>query len=112
MTDPVREVLAANIKKYREALGVSQMQLAEKADISTSLVASIETCTKFPSSTSLNKLCKAFNVEIHHLFLPASDSNTGNTARYVAYGKLRNQIKKDIREAIDTRFQEFLTEEK
>ena len=109
MIDPIREILAANIKKCRQALGFSQMQLAEKAGISTSLVASIETGKKFPSSTSLNKLRKAFNVEIHQLFLPVTDSSQ-NTARYIYYGKLRSQLQKDIRETIDTRFQEFLTE--
>ena len=112
MIDPIREVLAANIKKYRHALGFSQMQLAEKADISTSLVASIETGKKFPSSSSLNKLTKALNVEIHQLFVPATDTSNQTAARYTNYGKLRNQLKKDIRETIDTRFQEFLTEDK
>ena len=109
MVDPIREILAANIKRYRQALGFSQMKLAEKAGISTSLVASIETGKKFPSSSSLNKLRKAFNVEIHQLFLPVTDSSQ-STARYINYGKLRSQLQKDIRETIDTRFQEFLTE--
>ena len=109
MVDPIREILAANIKRYRQALGFSQMKLAEKAGISTSLVASIETGKKFPSSTSLNKLRKAFNVEIHQLFLPETDSSNQNSGRYMKYGKLRSQLKKDIREMIDSRFQEFLT---
>ena len=108
MKDPIREVLAANIKKYREALGLSQMQLAEKADISTSLVASIETCTKFPSSTTLNKLTKAFNVDAYQLFLPADMDNT-NATRYTHIGRLRQQLKRDIKGTIDSRFKEFLT---
>ena len=110
MSDPIREVLAANIKRLRKALGLSQMQLADKAGLSTSLIASIETGKKFPSSSSLSKLCRAFNVEIHQLFLPVTDSSNQNTARYMKYGKLRNQLQKDIRETIDARFQEFLAE--
>ena len=107
MVDPIREILAANIKRYRQALGFSQMQLAEKSGISTSLVASIETGKKFPSSSSLNKLCKALSVEVHQLFLPANDSSNQNIAKYMKYGKLRSQLQKAIHETIDTRFQEF-----
>lgn len=112
MNDPVRELLAANIKQFRQALGLSQMQLAEKADISTSLIASIETCKKFPSSTTLNKLCTAFNVKVHQLFQPAEGDSNDTIQYYKKYGNLRDQIHGDISKILNDRFNEFLLKEK
>ena len=108
MTDSVREILATNIKRYRQALGYSQMQLAEQADISTSHVASIETGTKFPSSTTLHKLCKAFNLEVHELFLPEGQEDA-DLHRYLKHGELRRQLQDEISAIIDSRFENFLT---
>lgn len=108
MTDPIREILAANMKRYRQTLGYSQMHLAERADISTSLVASIETGTKFPSSATLSKLCSAFNLDVHQLFLPEGHEDA-NLKRYLKHGELRQQLQDEISAIIDSRFEDFLT---
>ncbi|NCN05097.1 MAG: helix-turn-helix transcriptional regulator [Spirochaetales bacterium] len=110
MHDPVRELLAANIKQYRQALGQSQIQLAEKADISTSLLASIETCKKFPSSVTLNKLCDALNVKVHQLFQPIDKKTDEAIKYYLKYGTLRDQIQEDILKVLQDRFGNFLTD--
>ena len=43
MGDTIRRILAANLKIYRKAHDISQMELAELAGLSTSLIAAIET---------------------------------------------------------------------
>jgi transcriptional regulator with XRE-family HTH domain len=74
-------------------------------------VASIETGTKFPSSTTLSKLCSAFNLDVHQLFLPVEQEDT-NLERYLNQGELRQQLQDEISAIIDTRFQDFLTKSK
>ena len=45
----IREVLALNLKKHRQARGWSQAKLAEKVGTSTHYIGMLETKTKFPS---------------------------------------------------------------
>ena len=55
----VQSVLAYNIKKYRNTKGLTQEQLAEKAETSTNYLGSIETGKKYPSPQMIDKLAKA-----------------------------------------------------
>ncbi|MCK5201669.1 MAG: helix-turn-helix transcriptional regulator [Spirochaetales bacterium] len=71
MADKVRVILAANLKRYCVSFGYSQMKIAS---VSTSLIASIETHKKFPSSTSINKLSQAFSIEPYELFKEESST--------------------------------------
>ena len=86
MGDKVRHILAANLRIYRKAHDISQMQLAERAGLSTSLIAAIETEKKFPSSTAIQKLSDA----------------------YIGLGKLKKQIKSEVASVIETSFGAFL----
>ena len=67
MTD-VRTLLARNIKHYREILGISQMDLAEKVGCSPTLIGKIEIMKRFPSADNINRIAKALNVKISDLF--------------------------------------------
>ncbi|MHB9295756.1 hypothetical protein PilKf_01504 [Pillotina sp. SPG140] len=64
----MREILARNFKINRQKLGLTQEQLAEKADVSTHYIAMIETCNKYPKPEMLERLAKALAVEPHQLF--------------------------------------------
>jgi transcriptional regulator with XRE-family HTH domain len=64
----IREILARNFKVNRQKLGLTQEQLAEKADVSTHYIAMIETCNKYPKPEMLERLAKALEVEPHQLF--------------------------------------------
>ena len=64
----IRALLAANIKKRRKHLGISQAILAEKAETSTHYIAQIEQRKKFPSSEMLERLAKALEVDSPDLF--------------------------------------------
>jgi transcriptional regulator with XRE-family HTH domain len=69
----IREILARNFKVNRQKLGLTQEQLAEKADVSTHYIAMIETRNKYPKPEMLERLAKALEVEPHQL-LSVSDT--------------------------------------
>jgi transcriptional regulator with XRE-family HTH domain len=69
----IREVLASNLKEYRRKSGFSQDNLAERAEISTQYLATVETCRKFPTPEVLERLAAALEIEAHELFyMPAA----------------------------------------
>ena len=64
----VQSVLAYNIKKCRKTKGLTQEQLAEKAQTSTNYLGSIETGKKYPSPQMMDKLAKALDIKPLELF--------------------------------------------
>ena len=71
-----RELLAKNLKENRRKLGITQSQLAEKADISTNFLAMIELKQKFPSPEILDRLASALEIDPQELFSsPSSPEN-------------------------------------
>jgi transcriptional regulator with XRE-family HTH domain len=64
----IRDVLAANIKKYRHDRGWSQAVLAEKSGTSTKYIGLLETRAKFPSSEMIHKLASALGIDPTELF--------------------------------------------
>jgi len=89
----IREVLAFNIKKYRKMLGLTQPQLAEKADVSTHYIAMIETCNKYPKPEMLERIAKALEIEPNQLF---SSSDTYDEA----LERLHQTIVSDLQQAL------------
>jgi len=101
MTD-VRVLLAKNIKCYREILGISQMELAEKIGCSPTLIGKIEIMKRFPSADTLNRIVEAFKVAPSELFVNAGESETINAIKFLQERK--DLLKKKILEAIDEEF--------
>ena len=66
----LRAVLAANIKKYRNRRGWSQLVLAEKINISANYLSAVETGKGWVTSLTLVKLAKVLDIEVFELFLP------------------------------------------
>jgi transcriptional regulator with XRE-family HTH domain len=64
----LRALLAANIKKRRKSLGISQTVLAEKVGTSTHYIGQIEQKKKFPSSEMLERLASALEFDSPELF--------------------------------------------
>jgi transcriptional regulator with XRE-family HTH domain len=72
----IREVLAANLKKYRQARGWSQAKLAEKTGTSTQYIGMLEIKGKFPSSAMIHKLAAALGIDPTELFSMEIDPET------------------------------------
>jgi transcriptional regulator with XRE-family HTH domain len=64
----IRDVLAANLKGFRQARGWSQALLAEKAKTSTNYIGMLENAIKFPSSEMIQKLAFALGIDPTDLF--------------------------------------------
>ncbi|MDR1249256.1 MAG: helix-turn-helix transcriptional regulator [Treponema sp.] len=64
----IRKVLAANIKTYRNALGLSQSRLAEQVDTATHYIAMIEGGKNFPSAEMIERIAAALGKDSVDLF--------------------------------------------
>jgi len=64
----IRDVLAANLKQFRQARGWSQAYLAEKTETSTNYIGMLENSVKFPSSEMIQKLAYALGIDPTDLF--------------------------------------------
>jgi transcriptional regulator with XRE-family HTH domain len=64
----IRDVLASNLKRFRQAWGWSQALLAEKAETSTNYIGMLENTVKFPSSEMIQKLAFALGIDPTALF--------------------------------------------
>jgi transcriptional regulator with XRE-family HTH domain len=99
----IREILARNFKVNRRKLGLTQEQLAEKADVSTHYIAMIETCNKYPKPEMLERLARALEVEPHQLF-SVSDTFDESLER------LRQAIVIDMKQVVREAIQETLVD--
>jgi transcriptional regulator with XRE-family HTH domain len=64
----IRDVLAKNMKAYRNALGLSQAKLAERVDTSTHYIGMIEVKNNFPSPEMLERIAAALGIDTLDLF--------------------------------------------
>jgi len=86
----LRQILSKNIKSLRSQRSLSQIELAEKADISIPFLSNIERNNKWPHPETLVKIAKALDVEVHILFqkkMPIQPAIARNTLK---------QFKKDV----------------
>ncbi|MGY8605109.1 helix-turn-helix transcriptional regulator [Komagataeibacter sp. AV436] len=63
----IREILAANLKRYRRERGVSQEELAHLAEIDRTYISSLERCQYAASIEVVDRLAKALGVEAYDL---------------------------------------------
>lgn len=64
----LKKLFGKRIAKLRNNLGLTQMQLAEKLEMSSSAIAEIETGITFPKTDTIEKLRKVFGCEYMDLF--------------------------------------------
>ena len=64
----LRQLLGANIKLYRNACGLSQSKLAEKAGTATNYISAIEGGRRFPSVEILERIAFVLGIDTPELF--------------------------------------------
>jgi len=69
----LRLILAANLKKHRKMLNLSQEKLAEIANLSWQTVNSIECHRTWVSDKTLESLADALKIDTYQLLLPVID---------------------------------------
>ena len=73
----IREVLARNLRIYRQQRGLSQEELAHKADIDRTYVSALERCVYGVSIDVLDRLAVALSIEAADL-LQRTPPKTGS----------------------------------
>jgi transcriptional regulator with XRE-family HTH domain len=69
----IRNILSENIRKLRNRREWSQMELAEKANISMNYLSEIERSNKWPYPEKLQNIADALEVKVYELFMPESE---------------------------------------
>jgi len=105
----LRAILSGNIRLYRNHHGLSQADLAEKADISIPFLSSIERGIKWPYPDTLVRIAKALKVEEFELFrknkMPIDD-----TAAFI--DRLVSDIKESVTESIENTYHRYRNKRK
>lgn len=70
----IKSRLSNNLKIIRKQKGLSQFELAEKANVSEQTINSIESKRLWPSDKTLSKITNALEIDIFKLFFPEKDS--------------------------------------
>jgi len=86
----LRHILSKNIKSLRKQRSLSQMELAEKADISIPFLSNIERGNKWPYPDTLVKIAKALDVDVYVLFQDTKQALPENVRHTL------DQFKKDV----------------
>jgi len=98
----IREILAQNIKKHRQKLGITQSELAEIADVSTNFIGMLEQKRKFAAPEVLERIAMALKIETSELFIDKLAIPEEMERFYIKIGKNIDQI---IRESMEKHYQ-------
>ncbi|MCK1338087.1 helix-turn-helix transcriptional regulator [Bradyrhizobium sp. 38] len=63
----IREILAINLRKYRQARGLSQEELAHRAEIDRTYISSLERSVYAAGIDVVERLARALGVEVTDL---------------------------------------------
>jgi transcriptional regulator with XRE-family HTH domain len=72
----LKAVFVQNLRKYRRSKGISQMELADLCETSTSYIGQIEIENRFPSIEMIEKIAEALQVKPYLLFSDEPDKST------------------------------------
>lgn len=99
----IRILFGQNMKRFRKEKNISQMQLAEKADLTFNFINDIENGKKWISPNTLSKLCTALEVQPYHFFLPMQNTKTPAKSELLLTfsDDILNQISKIFRETVE-----------
>jgi transcriptional regulator with XRE-family HTH domain len=67
--DSLKEIFAFNLKEKRQKCGLTQAQLAEKANVSTHHIGMLEIARNYPTLELVERIADTLNIEIHELFI-------------------------------------------
>ncbi|MDR1785362.1 MAG: helix-turn-helix domain-containing protein [Spirochaetaceae bacterium] len=88
-----RSLLAKNMKRYREILGLSQMALAGRVGCSTTLIGNIEIKKRFPSAENLDRIAAALKISPADLF---AEAETASMKTIEVKQSLKSQLEKRV----------------
>jgi len=100
--EKIKETFARNLRENRRNCGLTQAQLAEKAEVSTHYIALIELARNIPKVETIERLAKALNVEVYELFIaPLSPDMEMKKAHKAIIAELKDIVKESVDEAFE-----------
>ena len=99
----IRHIFIQNFKYYRKPAGLTQEQLAEKIEMSTSYIGDMEARERFPSAETIDKIADALDIPVSMLFSERGSPEATQNTFIKTYGttlqeELSIRILKDIEE--------------
>jgi transcriptional regulator with XRE-family HTH domain len=73
----LKKIFIANIKKFRNYRGISQMKLAELCNTATNYIGEIEIGRRFPSLKLIEKIAQVLEIEPYRFFVDDSQKENG-----------------------------------
>ena len=73
----VLEVFARNLKKYRNASGLSQERFAEKARLHRTYISAVERGKRSIALDNVQKIAEALDIDTYMLFIEDKDDGKG-----------------------------------
>ena len=113
----LKQLLAKNIKQYRKKQGLTQANLAEKANASTQYIAMIELARKFPSLELLERIAIALEIDNLDLFSPPPfpvEKVKNHQKAFISdlEKEIGKSVNKAVQKSVKTVINDYLIEEK
>ena len=111
----LQEIFSTNLKKARNMANLSQMKLAEKANLSVGYICDLESGRRWGTPETFSKLADALNINPFELLLPnlsASETNAVElSCRHEIIAQLNDSLRKNITSAVNKAISDtFLSE--
>lgn len=113
----LQQIFSNNLKNARKRASLSQMRLAEEANLSVSYICDLESGRRWGTPETFSKLAKALKINPYELLLPTEDFSK---AKDFYYQKdlllkfnvfLRDNLNATINSAITDSLKKFINEE-
>ncbi len=110
----LQELFSSNLKEMRIRANLSQMKLAEKADLSVGYICDLESGRRWGTPETFSKLAKALEINPFELLLP---KNLEFSALDISFqhkfaSKLQDSIQKNMKSALANAIAEAIRESK
>ena len=98
-------IVSANIKEARKKLGISQLELAGRCDLSQSYIGEIESCKKFPSLKTIGLIAENLELKPYQLLLDEELKMITN--RDYLYSSMRLSLGNQVSDLIEDFFSRY-----
>lgn len=97
----ILELLATNIKAARKKLGISQMELAKRLDLSVGYTNDLEGSRRWVGIATLTRLCEVLRLKPYQLLLEEEDSSFSKYNLLTeVLGSLKESVTADLEKVV------------
>jgi transcriptional regulator with XRE-family HTH domain len=100
----LQEIFSTNLKNARNRANLSQMKLAEKANLSVGYICDLESGRRWGTPETFSKFASALDISPFELLLPLSENSSEAvlelSRQRKMFAKLSDSLKKNISSAV------------